>query len=255
MRNKTQTESNTDTKRGKSNLAIFGGAGLLAVCLAAAPLIAHSVSAVEMSNGEFMVRTVDKGGFEGFAGRGGSDGSNPGTENPGGGDNGGTDPGTGSPTNPGDGGTDPGSGGSNPETPSVPVLPQAIITITSCTTVNQAPLGIFRSVAISWTTSREIKAPGMILEVRGGATRATVPSNLIKETGRTESGVVSYTVNLTQADLSSLAANLIGANIDLVIREEADPRIHSSDPKWVAPAFAQSRQLAVPLSGVGATCH
>ncbi|MEV8265174.1 hypothetical protein AB0P00_13585 [Microbacterium sp. NPDC077057] len=253
---KALAEGRTDNKR---SLAIFGGAALVALALAAGPLIAHSVSAANLSNGVMMVRTVDNDGFEGFAGRAG-DGSNPGTENPGGGDNGGTDPGTGNPTNPGNGGGDNGGGdggSGEPTEPPVVVPPRpasAVITITGCTVTNQTPMNNFRSVSLSWTTSREIPAPGLVVEARSGSTYAKVPTNLVRETGRTGSGVVSYTATLTEQDLAALTGNLFGSTTQLVVKEDKDPRIASSDTRYPYPALSVLRNLSIGLMGLNGTC-
>lgn len=204
------TNSNTALTESKSSrkksLTIFGGAALITASIVAAPFIAHSVSAANLSNGVMMVRTVDKEGFEGFAGRAG-DGSNPGTENPGGGDNGGTDPGTGNPTNPGNGGTDPGTGnptdpgngGTNPEAPIV----RAAVTITSCKV--DSTLGTFKQMTLTWTSPQ---APNeMLLEV--GRYGDRVPADKI---GSSKVGeLFTYTSVIDHKALIEISGGLSGA--------------------------------------------
>lgn len=98
-------------KKNKPQPVIIAAATGLALCLG---LGAVAASAAELSNGGFMVRTVDRDNFEGFAGMKpkGGNGGDPGTENPGGENPGGENPGGENPggENPGTenpGGVDP----------------------------------------------------------------------------------------------------------------------------------------------------
>lgn len=138
-----------------------------------------------------------------------------------------------------------------PVAPEVPVVPQAVITITGCAITNN-PLGLFQSVRFNWTTSREL--PGMRFIAEQGSSSARVPESLIKKEGTSESGVVSYSSMLTQQQLQQLNPNLLGSTTNLVVKEESDPRIHPSDPKWVAPAIAKANALTMTNMGMSATC-
>lgn len=227
---------NTQNKN-KNGLVLAASA--LALCLGLGTVAAATGSAAELDNGYFMIRSVDTDDFEGLAGwRGHRDA---GTGNPG------TGPGTGNPTDPGDGGTDPGTTVPTPTpTPPPVVVPSApaVIVITSCAVKNKTALNIFDSVSLTWTTSREI--PRMRMDVADGASTGRVPASLIRETGRTTEGVVSYSATLTHADLSALKGNLLGSTTNLVIREDSIPGDRG--------AVSVLRKLSIDLSGLNARC-